>query len=147
MEAVLAVRRNPVMARLAHFRQGGSSPFFASSSTSDVFDVLATRLDDEKASSVDLKLEVIFPERGDRTYVTVRHGVLIHQPIDAPGPVDATLTLSRADFLARVLDGVPLPASTAGDVGGAKGNLAALDRLAGLLETPKANFAIVTPHP
>ncbi len=126
-------------------QQGGVPPLLDSLSTSDVFDVLATRLDDQKASGIVLKLEVIFPERGERTYVTVQNSVLIHRPGDAPGPVDATLTLSRANFLGRVLDGRPLPPNTASEGASTMGDMTVLDQLAGLLEAPKANFAIVSP--
>ena len=43
-----------------------------------------------------LKLAFVLTDSNERTYVTIANGVLVHEEIAAPGPVDATLTLDAA---------------------------------------------------
>lgn len=106
--------------------------------TKMLFDLIGVRLNPTKVGDAHLALALIFPERNERFYVTVRNGVLIAEPIAAPGPVDATLTLPRASFLQALFLGSPPP--------GAKieGDPAALGRLLGWLDAFKPDFPIVT---
>lgn len=122
----------------------GSAGLLANLPTASLFDLLAVRLDAEKARAGTLRLEFIFPDRREQTYVTVENGVLIHQPIAAPGPVDATLTVSRADFLAGVFGGQSLAAKVASGDAKITGNPTALLKLTSWMDKAPSNFPIVS---
>jgi alkyl sulfatase BDS1-like metallo-beta-lactamase superfamily hydrolase len=104
-----------------------------------LFDLLAVRLNAERVGADKLRLAFVFTDRNERTYVTVENGVLIHRPIAAPGPVDATLTMTRPEFLAAVLGGLPLAPTVQ-----VAGDRAALTRFTGWFDQPRSNFPIVT---
>ncbi|MEI9926906.1 MAG: alkyl sulfatase dimerization domain-containing protein [Sphingomonas sp.] len=74
----------------------------------DLFDVLAVRLDADKAGDARLRLAFVFPDRGAQVTVTIANGVLTHRGGPPTGPVDATLTVAYADLLAALLGGAPL---------------------------------------
>jgi alkyl sulfatase BDS1-like metallo-beta-lactamase superfamily hydrolase len=112
--------------------------------TSMIFDVLAVRLNADKVGDGRVKLRFVFPDRGETTTVTVENGVLIHEPHAAGGPVDATLTVNRADFLAAVLAGQPLAAKIASGQAKIEGDPRALQRLVGWLDRPQPNFPLVS---
>ena len=71
-------------------------------------------------------------------------GVLIHEEIAAPGPVDATLTVTRADFLASIFGGQPLPPKVASGAAKVEGDASALLKLAQWMDPPNPAFPIVT---
>ena len=106
--------------------------------TSMLLDLVAVRLNPDKVAGASVRMELVFPERKEQFYVTVHNGVLVAEPIAAPGPVDATVTLPRAGLIQALFLGVPAP--------GAKvdGDAAALPRLVGWLDTFKPDFPIVT---
>ena len=112
--------------------------------TASVFDLMAVRLDADKVGAGHLRLAFIFPERNEKIYVTVENGVLIHQAIAAPGTVDATLTLSRSDFLASVFAGVSLEPKISGGQAKVDGASSAFVKLVSWLERPAPNFPLVT---
>ena len=122
----------------------GPSAILANLSTASLFDLLAVRLDAEKVGDRKLKLEFIFPDRDERTYVTIENGVLIHQAVAAPGPVDATLTVNRSAFLASLLGGQPLAPKVASGEAKIEGSPAALLNLAGWMDKAPPNFPIVS---
>jgi alkyl sulfatase BDS1-like metallo-beta-lactamase superfamily hydrolase len=109
-----------------------------------LFDLLAVRLDGEKAQGADLKLEFLFKDRKEATYVTVKNGVLIHRPIAQPGPVDAVLTVNRADFLKSVLTGAPLAAKVASGEAKVEGDPGALLKLLSYMDRGAPAFPIVS---
>ena len=115
-------------------------------STPELFDLLAVRLDGEKAGDADLRLEFVFPDRGERTYVTVKNGVLIHHPIAAPGSVDGTLSVNRTDFLGALLAGQSLAAKVVSGDAKIDGDAGAFARFSGLLSAPRSEFPIVEPR-
>jgi alkyl sulfatase BDS1-like metallo-beta-lactamase superfamily hydrolase len=109
-----------------------------------LFDVLAVRLNADKVAGGKLKLQFVFPDRGETTTVTVENGVLIHEPHAAAGSVDATLTVDRKDFLAAVLAGQPLAAKVASGQAKIEGDPRALQRLVSWLDRPQPNFPLVS---
>ena len=117
---------------------GNPAASLAGLPTSAVFDLLATRLDGVKAGSTVLKLEIVFPERDEHTFVTIQNGVLIHQTGDPVGSVDATLTMSREQFLTRLLSKQPVASKLTSP------DQDTLNTFASLLEQPKPGFPIVT---
>jgi alkyl sulfatase BDS1-like metallo-beta-lactamase superfamily hydrolase len=124
---------------------GQSNPLALAVTTPELFDLLAVRLDGMKAADADLKLEFVFPDRDEKTYVTVRNGVLIHRPIAAPGAVDATLTIRRSDLMGSLLGGNPVALKLASGEAKLEGQPDALARFAALLSKPTLAFPIVTP--
>ena len=116
----------------------GSLDLIRNLPSANLFDLLAVRLNPEKAAGADLKLALVFPDRNERFYVVVRNGVLVAEPIPAPGPVDATLTLPRSALLAALFVGAPVTGATV------EGDAAALPRLISWLDTFTPNFPIVT---
>jgi alkyl sulfatase BDS1-like metallo-beta-lactamase superfamily hydrolase len=112
--------------------------------TDMLFDLMAVRLNPAKVGEGHVTLEFVFPERNERFYVQVRNGVLIAEPIAAPGPVDATLTLPRALLIASLFTGAPLAPAVASGQAKVEGDIAALSKMAGWFEAPKGGFPIVT---
>lgn len=133
-EGVGAPRANPAsqMATLANLP------------VSSLFDLLAVRLNAEKAAGQKLKLAFVLNDTGDKAYVTVENGVLIHEEIAAPGPVDATLTVTRADFLGSIFGGQPLPPKVASGAAKVDGDASALLKLSQWMDPPNPAFPIVT---
>lgn len=91
-----------------------------------------------KAWSQALTIDWDFTDQSSRHRMTLSNGTLIHWADPAPGGTDLALTLTKPQLLGMLagngLDGI----QTAGDLG-------ALQRLLGLLDTPDPGFAIVTP--
>jgi alkyl sulfatase BDS1-like metallo-beta-lactamase superfamily hydrolase len=106
--------------------------------TAMIFDLLAVRLDPDKAVKAPMTVAFVFPDRQERVHVTIRNGVLSHAMSDAPA--DVTITQPRAAFLAALFapgsDG-PTPQVT-GD------RLKAL-AFRGLFKPPPPVFNIVEP--
>jgi alkyl sulfatase BDS1-like metallo-beta-lactamase superfamily hydrolase len=70
--------------------------------------------------------------------------VLVHEEIAAPGPVDVTLTATRADFLGGVFGGQPLPPKIASGAVRLEGDPQALLKLSQWMDPPNPVFPIVT---
>ncbi len=147
-----ALERNMYLTAASELRSGiksGGGPartmdLIRNTPSGDLFDLLAVRLNADKAGSGRVALEIVFPERNERTFVTVRNGVLIHEPIAAPGPVDATLTLSRPTFLALAFLGGKVSTQVAAGQVKVDGDPEALQRLMGWLDAFHSDFPIVT---
>jgi alkyl sulfatase BDS1-like metallo-beta-lactamase superfamily hydrolase len=133
-EGVGAPRANPAsqMAALANLPLGS------------LIDLLAVRLDPAKAAGGSVKLAFVLMDSNEQTYITIANGVLVHEEIAAPGPVDATLTLSRADFLGGIFGGQPLPPKIQSGAVKLEGNPQALLKLSQWMEPPNPLFPIVT---
>lgn len=111
---------------------------------SDLFDVLAVRLDPAKAGEGVLSLGFEFPDRDARHTLSVANGVLVHRPGLREGR-QATLTVRYADLVAALFAGKPLAARIASGEAKIEGDPAAFARLVGWLDKPDPAFAIVTP--
>ncbi len=142
-QAESAIWRNMFLSA-AHELEAGVAPtapvgqgvdFIAATPTAALLDLLAVRLDPAKAR--DMTLELSFPERKEKRLVTVRNGVLVHEP--GAGAADVSLTLPRAAFLGAMFAG--LPASSA-RIEGAGEKWAAFQTF---FDAPDPDFAIVTP--
>ena len=70
--------------------------------------------------------------------MTLSIGLLAHYSNPGPGTADPAFTLTKPQLLAMLAGGGPDGVAHQGDLG-------ALQRLLNVLETPPANFAIVTP--
>lgn len=111
---------------------------------SDLFDVLAVRLDPAKANDGTVALGFIFPDKQAQHTVTVANGVLVHRP-GLRGGRQATLTVRYADLLTALFAGQSLAAKVASGEAKIEGDPAAFARLIGWLDKPDPAFNIVTP--
>lgn len=114
---------------------GQGVDFIAATPTAALLDLLAVRLDPGKAR--DITLQLIFPDRKETFLVTVRNGVLVHEPV--AGAADVSLTMPRAAFLGAMF--ARMPASSA-KIEGAGEKWAAFQTF---FDAPNPDFAIVTP--
>ncbi|OYZ39342.1 MAG: hypothetical protein B7Y31_08115 [Novosphingobium sp. 16-62-11] len=111
---------------------------------SDLFDVLAVRLDPAKAGDGAVTLGFVFPDKDAHHTLSVANGVLIHRPGLREGR-QATLTVRYADLLAALFSGQPLAAKIASGEAKIEGDPAGFARLIGWLDKPDPAFNIVTP--
>jgi len=141
-----AIWRNMYLAGAQELRAGvrpggpqtASLDFVRNTPTPMLLDLLAVRLDPEKAKDGAVSVDLVFPDRKERFRVSVKHAVLTYEADPKAGRADATFTLPRSQFLTGALSGADLSGTaTAGDEG-------ALARLLGWLTPPKAGFPIVT---
>jgi alkyl sulfatase BDS1-like metallo-beta-lactamase superfamily hydrolase len=109
-----------------------------------IFDLLAVRLDPEKAGDAKLRVIFAFPERNERFLVQVRNGVLTADPAADGDKADATLTLPRPLLMQSLLTGAPLAAKVMSGEAKVEGNPLALQRLTGWFDRPTPDFPIVT---
>jgi alkyl sulfatase BDS1-like metallo-beta-lactamase superfamily hydrolase len=109
-----------------------------------IFDVLAIRLNADKAGDARLRMVFAFPDRNERFLVEVRNGVLVAQPSKGGEAADATLTVDRPVFLDSLFRGSSLvPKILKGEVK-LEGDRAAMSRLAGWFDAFPTDFPIVT---
>jgi alkyl sulfatase BDS1-like metallo-beta-lactamase superfamily hydrolase len=126
-------------ASLAASIVNASNDFIGNTPTSMIFDLLAVRVNPDRAETQQLTLE--FPERAERFCVSIHNGVLLYEQNCTVGQVQSTIVLPRRTFIAAML----APASTI-DNTQLKGELATLERFRRCFdEPPDAAFAIVTP--
>ncbi len=111
---------------------------------SDLFDVLAVRLDPAKAGDRAVSLGFVFTDRDAQYTVTVANGVLVHRP-GLRDAREATLTVRYADLLAALFAGQSLAAKVAAGEARIEGDPTAFARLIGWLDKPDPSFNIVTP--
>jgi alkyl sulfatase BDS1-like metallo-beta-lactamase superfamily hydrolase len=109
-----------------------------------IFDVLAVRLNPQKAGDARLKMIFAFPDRNERFLVEVRNGVLVAQAAKGDETVDASLTVARPLFLDSLFRGTSLvPKIMTGEVK-LEGDRAAMGRLVGWFDVFPTDFPIVT---
>lgn len=118
----------------------------AATRTPQLFDLLAIRVDPAAAAGRDVAVDFVFPDRGERTRVTLRNSVLVHQA-PGEGSPQATVTMPRAAFLSLLFAGAdPLKLAADGTLA-IDGDPTALRSLLSSLDRagPRAPFPIVTP--
>jgi alkyl sulfatase BDS1-like metallo-beta-lactamase superfamily hydrolase len=111
----------------------------------DVFDMLATRVDPDQVGESRLRIGFIFP--GDKVSLVAQigNGVLTHRPLPAFEKLDATVTIERSDFLDVVFRNGALAAKLAFGAATITGDCNLMSRFVGLFDQPNPRFAIVTP--
>jgi alkyl sulfatase BDS1-like metallo-beta-lactamase superfamily hydrolase len=115
-------------------------------STGQLFDLLAIRVDPAKALGKDIAVAFVFPERRERVRVTLRNAVLIHEE-PGTGTVVATVTMPRAAFLGMLFSGTTPASLVQSGVMKIDGERTALQSLLGSLDGAASGipFPIVTP--
>ena len=123
-----------------------SPDFIGAITTAQLFDMLAIRVDPERAEGVDIAVAFVFPDRGETRRVTLRNSVLVHED-DAAGEVAASVTLPRPAFLAMLFAGQPAAALIESGVMKVEGEPAAMAALMMSLDPADTGppFPIVTP--
>lgn len=111
-----------------------------------LFDAIALRIDGPRAWSAHLTIDWRVSDRNLVHRTELRNGLLVHFDIDGDVPApDATFTLTDADLHAALLGGRDLRQMIADGTVAADGDATVLAELAGYLDTPDPDFAIVTP--
>lgn len=114
-------------------------------SIDNLFDYLAVRLNGPSAAGKHLVLNFVFEDTGDSYLVTLVNGVLHHAISKQDAAADVTVTLSRPDFLAMMMAGVPVAALAATQAIDIEGDAEALTDLIALLDDFEFWFDLVTP--
>ena len=121
----------------------------AALSVSQVFDAVSLRVDGVRAAGSHIVVDWNITDEKIVHRTELSNGVLIHFDVEGEsadaGSVDAMFSLSRRDLLGVLLGGVDLGAEIANGTISVSGDPAKLAELAGYLDEPDPNFAIVTP--
>ena len=121
----------------------------AALSVSQVFDAVSLRVDGVRAAGSHIVVDWNITDENIVHRTELSNGVLIHFDVEGEsadaGSVDAMFSLSRRDLLGVLLGGVDLGAEIANGTISVSGDPAKLAELAGYLDEPDPNFAIVTP--
>ena len=123
-----------------------SVDFIAATETSQLFELLAIRIDPAKAAGKDVAVAFVFPERKERTRITLRNAVMV-QETGVDDPVQAIVTMPRAAFLAMLFAGRPPIELIQAGIMKIEGNVTALQALTTSFDPaiPAVPFGIVTP--
>lgn len=150
-QAESALWRNMYLTGASELREGvkpslsaGSTDMIANLPSPMIFDLLAVRLDPDKAGEADLRILFVFTDRNERFLVQVRHGVLTAEPADADARADATLTLPRPLLMQSLFTGASLAPRIAAGEAKISGNPFALQKLVGWFDKADGGFPIVT---
>jgi alkyl sulfatase BDS1-like metallo-beta-lactamase superfamily hydrolase len=114
-------------------------------SSSQLFDVLAIRIDGPRAGDRRIALHWRFPDTGEEHQLTLEHGVLTQRRGAPAGSVDATVSIERAALNEVLAGSTSLPDLIASGGLSIEGDQPKLGELLGLLDEPDPGFAIVTP--
>ena len=123
----------------------------AATPSSDLFELLAVRVDPARAAGRDIAVAFVFPDRAERHVITLRNRVLVARavPPGAPDPVavQATATLPRPAFLQMLFAGTPAARLVLSGTLRVDGDAGQLRALTDSLDpaAPAAPFPIVTP--
>ena len=103
-----------------------------------LFDTIAIRIDGARAADTALSILWYFTDSGERYFMEVSNGVLIHHPTLRSPDVDLSLTLTQPQLLGLMASGSLDGIQHAGDP-------VVLKTLFDLTDEPDPQFAIVTP--
>ena len=121
----------------------------AALSVSQVFVAVSLRVDGVRAAGSHIVIDWNITDENTVHRTELSNGVLIQFDVDAGSvnaeSVNATFSLSRLGLLGVLLGGADLGAEIANGTISVSGDPAKLAELAGYLDEPDPNFAIVTP--
>jgi alkyl sulfatase BDS1-like metallo-beta-lactamase superfamily hydrolase len=103
-----------------------------------IFDTIAIRIDGSRAASTALSVLWHFTDSGERYWMELSNGVLIHHPTRRTPQADLTVTLTAPQLLGMLATGSLDGVDTTGNPG-------VLQTLMNLTDEPDPNFAVTTP--
>jgi alkyl sulfatase BDS1-like metallo-beta-lactamase superfamily hydrolase len=115
-----------------------SSGMAAAMTVTQTFDTIAIRIDGPRAADTTLSVLWNFTDSGERYWMELSHGVLIHHPTKRTPQADLTVTLTHAQLLGLLATGSSDGIDTTG-------NPAVLQTLMSLTDEPDPNFPVTTP--
>lgn len=113
--------------------------------TAMILDVAAVRLDPAKAEGHAFTLNIELTDRKERLVVSLANCVLVHEEDVSEPAADATIRLTRPEFLMTLFGAAPASALIASGAIKVEGTPGLYEALAGMIEAPTANFNIVIP--
>jgi alkyl sulfatase BDS1-like metallo-beta-lactamase superfamily hydrolase len=118
----------------------------AALSVEQVFDAVSLRIDGPRAWSARIVIDWRVTDEDLVHRTQLSNGLLVHFDLDGePTGADATLTLTRPVLLGVLVGGADIAKAIADGTVLAEGDIAKLVELAGYLDAPDPDFAIVTP--
>ncbi|ROZ98570.1 alkyl/aryl-sulfatase [Gordonia sp. OPL2] len=119
----------------------------AALSVEQLFDAIALRVDGPNSWDAHLTLDWVITDENIRHRAELRNGLLVHFDLDGEPatPPDATFTLTKPVLLALLLAGADLNAAIDDGSVTVDGDAALFAEMAGHLDSPDPDFAIVTP--
>ena len=113
--------------------------------STQLFDVLALRIDGPRAGALRLSFNWVFTDIDERHLLTLSNGALIHSPDREDPAADATVVVERTALNELFAGITPMPELLRAGRLRVEGDGAKLGELLGLLDAPDPAFAIVTP--
>jgi alkyl sulfatase BDS1-like metallo-beta-lactamase superfamily hydrolase len=114
-----------------------NNPVLAGIPTTDLFEMMAVRLDPAKVGTQATAIDFILTDTKERVRVTVRNDVLTFEPNPAGGTVDATVTMTKLQLLKLLTSAALDPAASVA------GPPDSITRFAGWFTAPVGRFPIV----
>ena len=114
---------------------------------SQLFDAVALRVNGPACWDAHITLDWNLTDDGIVHRTELRNGVLVHYDLSGDGnaPADATFTLAHPVLIGVLLGGADVGGAIASGAIQVEGDASRLAELAGYLDAPDPNFAIVTP--
>jgi alkyl sulfatase BDS1-like metallo-beta-lactamase superfamily hydrolase len=113
--------------------------------TAMILDVAAVRLNPEKAAGLACTLNVELADTAQRVVISVANGVLVHEEDVVEAEADATIRLTRPEFLMTLFGVVPAATLIASGGIGVEGTPGLYEAVAAAIEAPIGNFNVVVP--
>ncbi|MDD1723564.1 MAG: MBL fold metallo-hydrolase [Methanospirillum sp.] len=121
-------------------RSGVSEDVMASMTISELLDYLSVRLNGDKATGEDFRMNIVLTDTGDKALVQVKNSALIYWPDKSSSTADVTVEMPRTTLEQLAAD----PSVTPADVT-TTGDAAVFDKFVSMLDVFDPGFNIVTP--
>lgn len=113
--------------------------------TAMILDVAAVRLNPEKAAGLACTLNIELTDTAQRVVISVANGVLVQEEDVVEADADATIRLTRPEFLMTLFGVVPAATLIASGGIGVEGTGGLYEAVAAAIEAPIGNFNVVVP--
>jgi alkyl sulfatase BDS1-like metallo-beta-lactamase superfamily hydrolase len=125
---------------------GGMNPdVLMATTTPMLLDFAAVRVNPEKASVRNFRINIVLTDRNEKVLITVGNGVMIHEHGHQDPSAGTTVRMARPMLLMTMFAGLPVADRVAsGDIV-VEGDPSLYEALVGLIEPIVTNFPVVTP--
>lgn len=113
--------------------------------TAMILDVAAVRLNPEKAAGLACTLNIELTDTAQRVVISVANSVLVHEEDVVEAEANATIRLTRPEFLMTLFGVVPAATLIASGGIGVEGTGGLYEAVAAAIEAPIGNFNVVVP--